>query len=351
MNAFAEWCNDQGGINGRELVVVELDAAILQYKERVIEACDFAFAMVGGGGVFDNTGAQDAVDCGLVDVAGYTVSPEKAMSDRMYQPQPNQPNFVNVGTGRWIAEEDPDAIEKAASLYSNVETVTEQATRIETAYGEIGYDFIYDEATNINEVNWAPHVIAMRNAGVEYVTLTSSWEEGGNLQKAMVEQGFDPEFMELETNFYNPKYPESAGAAANGTLVRVTIWPFEEAEESAAMTQYLEALRKTNGDNVIPEMLGVQSFSAGLMFATAVERLGADVTREGLLEELRSITSWDGGGLHGENNPGENMNGGCFMVMEVVDGEFTRRFPDEGFDCGRDNFVEIDMDFPPGASE
>jgi ABC-type branched-subunit amino acid transport system substrate-binding protein len=353
MHAFADWCNEQGGSNGRELIVKEGDAALLQYKERILEACATSFALVGGGGVFDNTGAQEAVDCGLVDVAGYTVSPEKALSDRMVQPQPNQPNMFNVGTSRWIAEQSPEAAEKAAMLYSNVDTVKSQAERAEKAQSEVGYDFVYSAAANVNEVNWAPHVIAMRNAGVEYVTLTSSWEEGGNLQKAMVEQGFEPEFTELETNFYNPKYPESAGAAADGTYVRLTVWPFEEADDNPAMTQYLEALRKTNGDDVVPEMLGVQSFSAGLMFATAAKAAGADLTRDSLLAELEKIDEWDGGGLHGTNDPAANENGGCFIVMQVVDGGFERVYPDkeEGFDCGRDNFVEVDIDFAEGAKE
>jgi hypothetical protein len=317
----------------------------------VTEACDFAFALVGGGGVFDNVGAQDAVDCGLVDVAGYTVSPEKARSDRMYQPQPNSPDVFNAGPGRWIAEEHPDAIEKSASLWSNVETVADQAARVEEAYSELGYDFIYEEPTNINEVNWAPHVIAMRNAGVEYVTLTSSWEEGGNLQKAMVEQGFEPAVMELETNYYDSKYPKAAGSAADGTLVRVSIWPFEEADENAATKQFIDALRKTNGDDVVPEMLGAQSFSAGLLFATAAERLGADVTREGLLDQLAQIDEWDGGGLHGVYDVGASKSGGCFMLMRVEDGEFTRAYPDEGLDCGQDNMIELDLDLPAGASE
>ena len=54
--------------SGRELIVKEGDAALLQYKERILEACATSSALKGGGGVFDNTGAQEAVDSFLVDV-------------------------------------------------------------------------------------------------------------------------------------------------------------------------------------------------------------------------------------------------------------------------------------------
>jgi ABC-type branched-subunit amino acid transport system substrate-binding protein len=351
MDAFAEWCNEQGGINGRELVVQKLDAGVLQYRERVMEACESAFALVGGGGSLDELGAQEAVGCGLVDVAGFTVSPLKSLSDRMFQPAPNPATEYNIGAARWMAEQEPDAVEKAASLYTKVETTQTQEARHRDAYEQAGFEFVYESAANLNEVNWAPIVIAMRNAGVEYVTLTSSWEEGVNLQKAMVEQGFEPTFVDLEANYYNSKYPEAAGAAAEGTLVRITSWPFEEADDNPAMAAYLEALRATNGDDVEPELLGVQAWSAGLLFATAVEALGADVTRDRLIEELSTITEWDGGGLHGPNNPADNTSSGCFIVMEVVDGGFERRYPDEGFDCTEGNIVELKGDYGEGAKE
>jgi ABC-type branched-subunit amino acid transport system substrate-binding protein len=351
MDAFADWCNDQGGINGREVIVEKLDAGVLQYREKVVEACGFAFALVGGGGSLDELGAQEAVDCGLVDVPGFGVSALKNLSDRMYQAAPNPSDQYNIGAAQWMAEQDPDAIKTAASLYTKVETTETQEARHREAYEQAGFEFVYDAASNLNEVNWAPIVVAMRNEDVEYVTLTSSWEEGANLQKAMVEQGFAPTFFDLEANYYNDKYPKAAGPAADGTLVRITIWPFEEADENAAMTAYLDALRATNGDDVVPELLGVQSFSSALLFAQAVKALGADVTREGLLDELAQITEWDGGGLHGPNNPGENTSSGCFIVMEVVDGGFERRYPDEGFNCEADNIVDLEGDYGEGAKE
>ena len=164
---------------------------------------------------------------------------------------------------------------KLAPLLSTTAGLTSQALstepRNENSDAQAGFEFVYDAASNLNEVNWAPIVVAMRNEDVEYVTLTSSWEEGANLQKAMVEQGFAPTFFDLEANYYNDKYPKAAGPAADGTLARITIWPFEEADENAAMTAYLDALRATNGDDVVPELLGVQSFSSALLFAQAVK--------------------------------------------------------------------------------
>jgi hypothetical protein len=36
--AFAAWCNEHGGISGRELVIADRDAAIVDYNARIIDA-------------------------------------------------------------------------------------------------------------------------------------------------------------------------------------------------------------------------------------------------------------------------------------------------------------------------
>ncbi len=36
---FTKWCNDAGGINGRKLVLDERDAALTDYRARIIDSC------------------------------------------------------------------------------------------------------------------------------------------------------------------------------------------------------------------------------------------------------------------------------------------------------------------------
>lgn len=351
MSAFVDYCNSLGGVNGRPLELRLLDAALFDYNAVVQQACASSFALVGGGGTLDETGAQTAVDCGLVDVAGFTVSPQKAESDRVYQPLPNATYQFNVGAARHIVEENPDAATHAAIIYSNLPVTERQANRQIEAYEDVGFDFIYAQAAELGELNWAPIVVAMRDAGVEYVTMTSSYEEFVNLQNAMAEQGFSPEVIDLEANFYDDAYPETAGAVADGTLIRITTSPFEDAATDPALQVYLDWLDESSGGEASPALLGVQAFSAGLLFATAAKECGSELTRDCLIEQLSGITEWDGGGMHAPTNPGRNKVTRCFIIMEVADGGFRRNFPDEGFSCDPDNVVVLTGDYGEGASE
>ena len=76
--AFVKWCNDQGGINGRELDLTQYDAAFTEYQTQMQEACGQEFAIVGDGAVQDNQWADTGAACGLIDVAAFSVTPERA---------------------------------------------------------------------------------------------------------------------------------------------------------------------------------------------------------------------------------------------------------------------------------
>lgn len=45
--AFVAWCNQNGGVNGRKLVLDDLDAQLFNYNDVITKACTDDFAMVG----------------------------------------------------------------------------------------------------------------------------------------------------------------------------------------------------------------------------------------------------------------------------------------------------------------
>lgn len=364
MKAFAKWCNGYGGINGRKLVVDLKDAKILEYQARVLEACADSFALVGGIGVLDENGAQSAVDCGLVNVPAAAVSPKVGGADYTFQPMPNPANLFPIGPANWVKEAFPSAPPKSAAMYSNLPLIQLQSAKLVEGYTTQGFDFIYKQSSSINETNWGPLVIAMKDKDIQYMTLTSSFEEIVPLQKEMAAQGWHPQVTELETNFYDPRYPEQAkeaGADTTNTFVRLTVWPFEEADKNPAMKQYLAALTQEVPD-AVPAELGVQGWSAALLFATAAKAAGADLTRASLMTELKKVTTWTGGGLHGPSNPAESKPVGCFVMMQVNDGKFERAYPladkdkavydnttAKGMACPNPSAVTVTGDYGTGA--
>ncbi len=356
--AFVQWCNDQGGINGRKIKLEFRHANVFDYAPVVASACTDSLALVGGLAVFDDLGVQQQVDCGLPNVPAAAVSAQQAGADLTWQPLPNPPNQLSLGMATYLKEKHPDTITAAGMISTDVATVDYIANRMQEGLGLIGFEFIYTAKANIIETNWPSFAIDMKQRGVRYFTPEGTWEELVNLQKALDTQDFDPEVTALETNFYQLQYPPAADGVAEGSYVQLTTWPFDETD-NPAMATYLAALDKAE-PGAQPEQLGVQSFSAWLLWATAVKSLGSDVTRIGLGEALSNVHSWYGGGLHGVSDPGANTPSPCFILMQVKGDGFERIFPTQdadatvydagnGFSCNDDYVVDLTTDWDEGV--
>jgi hypothetical protein len=96
-HVFEDWCNAAGGINGRKIKVVERDAKLTEYKQRITEACASDFFLVGGGAVFDDTGQNERLSCLLPDVPAYLVSPTARGADLEAPPLPSALDEISVG--------------------------------------------------------------------------------------------------------------------------------------------------------------------------------------------------------------------------------------------------------------
>jgi hypothetical protein len=111
--AFAAWCNEHGGINGREVVIEDLDAGLFQYADRIADACSGdMFALVGGGAVFDDADQGQRVDCGLPNIPGFVVTPIGRSAELQVQPLPNPLTQFPIQQYNRVRELYPDATRK-----------------------------------------------------------------------------------------------------------------------------------------------------------------------------------------------------------------------------------------------
>jgi ABC-type branched-subunit amino acid transport system substrate-binding protein len=349
--AFVQYCNALGGVNGRKLELVAYDAK-LDGLPQVREACNAGlFAIVGSGVVFDDKGAQPTIDCGLVEVPGYTATPAKALADRLVQPLPNPTYTFPTGASEYLAKKFPAATKKTGIISSSgVATAWGQLERTKEAWGKVGYRFVYTGDTAPLQESYSAEALEMKDKGVRAVTMVSATSETVKLLRDMKDQGFKPDFVLLGAQYYDPELLSEP--ASEGVYVELNTVPFDEASEVPALQQYLDAYDKVD-TKVKPTSLGVQSFSAGLLFATAAKAAGEDLTRDRLLEELHKIKEWDGGGLHFKANPGDNLRATCYLILQVKNGKFTRVAPAKRgtFACDPKQQVELTGDYGQGAKE
>jgi ABC-type branched-subunit amino acid transport system substrate-binding protein len=192
--------------------------------------------------------------------------------------------------------------------------------------------------------NWGPIVSTVRDAGTEWITDITTLAEMEHLLQAMSDAGWKPTVVDLGQQYYDESLPGKPGT--DGALVLTNTVPFEEADRSPALQLYLKWLERAS-PRTSPTTLGVQAFSAGLLFAQAAAAAGSDLTRDNLIAELEKIKHWDGGGLQAPSNPGDNQGLRCFLYVQVRGSKFVRYWPKSptngtnGFDCAPGNSLDM----------
>ena len=163
----------------------------------------------------------------------------------------------------------------------------------------------------------------------------------------MSDADYHPKVVDLGQQYYDSTV--AASGVADGALIQTNTQPFEE--PNAAISAYVDLLKKT--DPQVPvTSLGVQGFSAALLFATAAKKLGSKLTRTGLLDELHKVHDWDGGGLHPSQDPGSNKVNTCTKVLTVVNNKFVPLFPKsdstdpaKSFECDPSQVTKVKGDW------
>jgi hypothetical protein len=147
---------------------------------------------------------------------------------------------------------------------------------------------------------------------------------------------------------------------ADGTLIRMTVHPFEEANMWPATKQWLGIMKTDGPPGSKIASLGIQSFSASLLFATSVDNCAKTsngvVTRACVVDAAKKITSWDGGGLHIRADLSGKSTEACSMLIVADHGTFRRAYPKlkskddsgDGFHCLPNGLVPIQGDFGQG---
>ncbi|MGH9230047.1 MAG: ABC transporter substrate-binding protein [Acidimicrobiales bacterium] len=343
IEAMIDWCNDQGGINGRQLVGNYYDAAITDVVNAMTQACGEVFMLVGEAWALDSGQEETRLGCGLPAVPTYSVSPEFANAPLTYQAVPNPADVYPAAWAGELAELFPDEITQSTVMFGNFAATIDTKDKVLQTFDDFGFEFLDcpQEYNIAGEPDWRPFVQRLSDCGAEVVYYSGQpYPLMQNLLDAAGQAGYEPIWL-AESNAYLQSFADW-NSTGNGDRVhiRTSFTPFEQADDNPAIQQYLDIVSEHGGDT---SQLGAQATSSFLLWATAAKACGAELTRQCVLDELAQITSWTGGGLHAETNPGENLPPTCSMTLKLEGTTFVQVHPEEEgeFYCDADSRVEL----------
>jgi ABC-type branched-subunit amino acid transport system substrate-binding protein len=343
VEGMIDWCNEQGGINGRTVEGVYYDAKVTEANNVMAEACGKVFMMVGQGFALDGAAEQTRVNCGLPSVAGFATNAAVATGPDLFQPEPAPPDQNSIGSARQVAAQFPEQVKKAAVVYGDFATTQETRDKAKASYPKAGWTFLdCDQSYPITgSIDWKPIVQRLKDCGVETVYFTGTPAPNfQNMLDAAAQLEFEPIYM-TERNFYEESFALwNQNGNADRVYVNTQVVPFDLADDNGAVASYLDVVERAGGR---PSTLGALSASAFLLWATAVDQCGADVTRDCVVANLEKVTEWDAGGLHSTANPGQNESTHCAMTLRMQGTTYQQWAPDTPgeFQCDDSYLVDI----------
>lgn len=351
---FVDWCNSLGGINGRRIDLTERDAALFNYQGVIREACAADFALVGGGGTGDATGQTDRIACLLPDVPALQASLESRGADLVTGPVPA--DKINLGIARYLEQQYPGSAERVGIITGNLEGTLLLADQIGDAGKTFGWNVAYrDQYNPMGEPTFQPYAQKLKDEGIKGLVFVSEPETMALMLQALDDIGYQLDWILGGPNTYDPKLIASGGQSLdrNPVYAWALSTPFELAAQSQAIADYQALFEQYLPDASPTASQGVASFAAWLLFASAADACGVDLTRRCLWERLTTTTGWTAGGLLPPSSGPAGQIGECFVVMRArSDGFAVEPFDaNEGpFNCDASNLVQLDPKYlEPGV--
>ena len=327
MDEMIAWCNSQGGINGREIVGNRYDAALDNAAQVIVESCAQDFMLVGQGFAGDEDIEADRIACKLPMVPGFTLSSSANNAPMSYAPLPFPVDQLSVARGQLTFETYPEAatfdIIGHDSPFTQLGEKRTLAVFADSGMEQAGCGVVLKSAGGDN---YRALVQRFQDCGANVL-----FDQGTptpatfSFLDAMRVEGYEPTILTDATWYAGAVVQANLDGLTEGINVTMQFQPFENADAVPAVADY-QAVMAQNPD-AKTGLLGMQSTSAFLLWATAAKACGSDLTRQCMVNELSQVTSWTGGGLHSEANPGENLPPSCSLMMQVKGGTYEQIAP------------------------
>ena len=341
MQAFVAYCNSLGGVRGRKLQLVTFDSKLFQENEAMKQACSSGiFALVGSGSVADDQGAQTMVDCKLVEVAGLHRHLRQGPLAPGLRGHPEPGQRLPHGPGHLHRQAVPRRHQEGGDRRPDPRHGQEPGQAHGAGHGAAGLQSRPHAHRAARHQLGADRAVAQGQGRAVPHGHHHGRPDGADAQGHEGGRASRPQVVDLAQQYYDPALASSG--VAEGAYVLTNTQPFEE--PNAAIDLYNQWLKKAGGGRA-PTTLGVESFSAGLLFAKVAGSLGSHLTRDNL------ITGLTQGHLVGRRRPAPEPEPRpehrrlVVLYLQVKGGKFVRAFPDKGFSCNTANTAHVSGDF------
>ena len=294
MEAYFNWVNARGGVNGRKIkFIVEDDgfqaARAIAATKKLVEQ-DKVFALVG---TLGTPGVAATIDY-VMEKQVPSIYHGTGISALAYPPKkyffPVQPNYISEG--RIVATYVVDNLKMkriaVACEQTDIGTEGLRGVREQLAI----YKMEPVEVVNFGaaDVDFSSQILKLMRAKPEAVIIYSTIKPAAGFLKQAKVMGLEAQFLTTYVNADPIQMPGLAGDACVGLIAPGWVPVLGNDADS---TKYLEIYQATYPKEM-PSAFAAAGFIAGEVFCEGLRLAGKNPTRESLIAAMESMRDWDG---------------------------------------------------------
>jgi ABC-type branched-subunit amino acid transport system substrate-binding protein len=326
--AYADYVNSTGGVNGRKIVV---DSADDQFtgagnKQATQNAIAKDFALVGGFSLQDNFGgALLAQNPGMPDVS--------VALDMKTNKLPNVFSAVPLNGGwetgplLYYKKKFPKTVKAVGTITSNTPSALADWAGEKYALQKTGYKVVYDPSIPVTQTDFTQNVIGMKNAGVKILFIDQLPQiYASALLKNLQQQNFHPVVVLGAASYSNSLIANSGGASAvNGSYLdqNTSLYLGQDAKLIPAVAQFNKWVNVAS-PGFHADLFTLYGWLSAQLFAQGLKNAGKNPSRGSLLQALSKITSFSGSNIVAPANPAAKTVGNCYLIGQVANGQYQR---------------------------
>jgi len=316
--AFDE-INARGGVHGRKLKLISRDdgyepeRAIAETRKLINE--DKVFALIGPVGTPTSAAAQPIATAAHVPFIG-------PFTGAGFLRNPKLDNVINVRasygaeTEAWIKHLTEDLkIKKIAIFYQDDAFGRAGLDGVKAAMKKRGLELAEEATYERNTVAVKTALLALRRAAPEAVVMVGAYKPCAELIKLAHKLDLNPVFVNI--SFVGASaLAKELGPDGKGVVVSQVV-PFPWDTSLKVVGDYQAAIKGT------PDFVSLEGYLVGRLAIAALEKIGGEPTREGLLKVIKDTGRFDIGGLAMTFGPTKNEGlDQVFLTVIQPDGSF-----------------------------
>ena len=341
--AWADYVNSTGGVNGRKLLVDSYDdgyqgAPNKQATEQVVQK---DFAAVGGFSLEDSYG--ETVLAANPGVPNVTVSLSQSAGDLPNSFSPD-PAAIGWPTGplMYFKQKFPSDVKHAGALVADQPSAITKWGGEKAAMESLGYNVVYDKQFDITQSDFTQNVVQMRQEGIKILFLEQMPENyAAAVVKALNQQNYHPELVFGASTYSEQLVSDSGGAAATeGIYMEMvnSLFLGEDTSQLPAAQTFQTWVQKAD-PGFKPDLYTLFGWLSGELFTQGLRAAGPHPTRGSVLQQMKKITVFNGNYLIASSNPAAKAPASCYVIARIENGQITRvddppiNGPQHGYRC------------------